>query len=162
MSFANWFINNFLGNLIADFVILVLVGLVTWLGSRVRAQEKALQATRGVPSISLDGQHVAYQDRGEIWASDGKQFKNLTHHPAKDEQPVWSNDGQSLAFVSYRDNDSEIYVVRIKSGKLIRVTTTLGLERPLGWDLEGNLKITSAGEILTITKEEIDFLGECR
>ena len=61
-------------------------------------------------------------------------MERLTEHPAQDVSPVWSPDGNVIAFITMRDDarwqdckdtrecNSEIYLVDIPSGELIRLT----------------------------------------
>ncbi len=42
--------------------------------------------------------------------------------PAPDRGPVWSPDGTRIAFESYRDGKSEVYVVNIDGSGLTRLT----------------------------------------
>jgi len=43
---------------------------------------------------------------------DGSGLTNLTNNPAGDGQPVWSPDGSKILFVSDRDGNDEIYVMK--------------------------------------------------
>jgi len=43
----------------------------------------------------------------------GKKPVQITHHPTSDSGPKWSYDGRSLAFVSIRSGNREIWVIKI-------------------------------------------------
>ena len=45
--------------------------------------------------------------------ADGTNQTRLTNNDAIDSEPVWSPDGQHIAFTSWRDDDQEIYVMSI-------------------------------------------------
>lgn len=75
---------------------------------------------------------------------DGPELTNLTRHPAADYAPVWSPDGQWIAFLSTRDAPpgepkSEVYVMSIAGTRLTRLTAdpNLGWQAPLTWSGDG-------------------------
>ena len=45
-----------------------------------------------------------------------------TDHPADDEVPAWSSDGSKIAFQSYRQQNWDIYVIDVKTGREHRLT----------------------------------------
>ena len=54
--------------------------------------------------------------------ADGGGLTRLTDHPGRDEHPVWSPDGQWIAFVSDREETRQIYVMRADGSEVRRVT----------------------------------------
>jgi len=50
--------------------------------------------------------------------TDGNEQTNLTNNPAEDEFPSWSPDGKKIAFQSYRDGNSEIYVMILNHSEM--------------------------------------------
>ena len=69
----------------------------------LQAQESALW-TR-YPSISPDGQTIAFCYKGDIYTvnSQGGRATQLTTHPGYDGYPCWSPDGKTIAFASDRN-----------------------------------------------------------
>jgi TolB protein len=65
--------------------------------------------------------------------ADGKNQKRLTDDPALDDSPTWSPDGTSIAFVSRRDENAELYVMDTEGGNLRRLTNTKTLETAPNW-----------------------------
>ena len=58
---------------------------------------------------------------------DNLGFTRLTFVPAQgDDFPSWSADGLQLAFTSFRDRDSEIYVMNADGTEQTRLTVTPG------------------------------------
>jgi TolB protein len=63
---------------------------------------------------------------------------NISNHPASDGNPVWSPDNNSIAFVSERDGNSDIYRVAIDGSQLMKLTTNpLGDGEP-SWSPDGS------------------------
>jgi dipeptidyl aminopeptidase/acylaminoacyl peptidase len=110
---------------------------------------RALMETRrpeSQPAWSPDGTKIAfvrtatgvegYPDEGaEVYVLDlasGREV-NVSNHEADDTGPVWSPDGQWLAFTSDRDDDEEVYAVRADGSGLTRLTNSPGLDRVAAW-----------------------------
>ncbi len=61
-------------------------------------------------SLSPDGSRVAFAatttGNSDIWTQhvDGSDLRQLTNDEAADSWPVWSPDGQSIVFRTYREN----------------------------------------------------------
>lgn len=70
------------------------------------------------PSLSPDGESIAFSWSGEIWtaSTEGGHASRLTHHPANDSQPKFSPDGQRIAFVSDRSGSEQIFVMPAGGG----------------------------------------------
>lgn len=82
---------------------------------------------------------------------DGPELTNLTQHPAADYAPIWSPDGQWIAFLSTRDAPpgeakAEIYVMSIAGTRLTRLTADANLnwQAPLTWSADGRYLAASA------------------
>jgi dipeptidyl aminopeptidase/acylaminoacyl peptidase len=85
------------------------------------------------PKISPDGTWVAYavitpdmetnRNAGNIWAvrTAGGEEVQLTSS-GHDMSPVWSPDGKTLAFLSSRDGNSQVYFLPMKGGEAREVT----------------------------------------
>ena len=76
------------------------------------------------PAVSADGSLIAFSWRDEIWSAaiDGSNWQRLTNHPASDSQPLFSPDGQQLAFVSTRTGAPQVFVMQV-DGTLPRQVT---------------------------------------
>jgi TolB protein len=53
---------------------------------------------------------------------DSLRQTRLTHNDVRDDQPVWSPTGSRIAFVSYLDEDPEIFVMNAEGGDQTRLT----------------------------------------
>jgi|GEM_PF-1585933 hypothetical protein len=77
---------------------------------------------------------------------DGSGLINLTNHPANDGRAgpgevgraVWSPDGRRLAFVSFRDNNWEIYVMNDDGTNPVNITNHPGADKNPSWSPDGN------------------------
>ncbi len=57
----------------------------------------------------------------------------LTSTADDDRNPVWSPDGQKIAFASHRDGNWEIYILTVATGEIKRLTTDLVYESKPSW-----------------------------
>jgi len=90
----------------------------------------------GAPSMAPDGKWCVVDvttydvekddSTSELWllATDGKSQRQLTSSGGKNTGPVWSPNGQSIAFVSKRGNDesAQVYVITPTGGEARRLT----------------------------------------
>ncbi|MEM9366217.1 MAG: S41 family peptidase [Planctomycetota bacterium] len=78
----------------------------------------------GNPSVSPDGSRIAFSWIGEIWSAgvDGSDLQRLTHHRARERQPLFSPDGTEIAFVSNRNGSDQIFVMNVGGTNLRQIT----------------------------------------
>lgn len=87
------------------------------------------------PKISPDGSRIAFSYQGDIYyvPATGGDAVRLTATDSYESQPIWSNDGKTIAFVSDRFGGMDIFTVGIEGGKALRITTHSGTETPLAF-----------------------------
>jgi Tol biopolymer transport system component len=75
-------------------------------------------ATDEFPSWSPDGTKIAFVTGTDIYVmnADGSGQTNISHNPAFEQHPSWSPDGTKIAFTSYRDGNTDIYVMNAQDG----------------------------------------------
>ena len=84
------------------------------------------------PAISPDGQTIAFTYKGDIYTVPvgGGEALRLTFHTAHDYMPVWSNNGNRLAFASNRYGNFDVYVMEAAGGEAKRLTFHSNDEEP--------------------------------
>jgi dipeptidyl aminopeptidase/acylaminoacyl peptidase len=99
-----------------------------------------LYRTKGVaePALSPDGKTIVYtvttsdlaktKRSVQIWRmdADGKNARRLTYSEKRDEAPRFLPDGRSIAFVSNRNEDSQLFVLPLDGGEPEQKTTFPG------------------------------------
>jgi tricorn protease len=130
------------GRFVAGFAVLA---IAMWLppvplsSQRSAPAAVAALASFGEPAISPDRSEIAVVSGGDIWTVplSGGDARLLVAHEATETRPIYSPDGDRLAFVSDRTGGGDIYVLALKGGALTRVTMDDGLERIDGWSRDG-------------------------
>lgn len=118
--------------LLASFVLLLLV---------IAAQSSAQERIRipENPAISPDGTLVAFDWRGDVWVAsvaDGLA-RRLTLHSSKDTSPLFSPDGNTIAFLSGRSGNTQIHTVPTRGGVPKQVSVITTRKRLLGYSADG-------------------------
>jgi dipeptidyl aminopeptidase/acylaminoacyl peptidase len=70
--------------------------------------------------------------------TDGTAHQKMTSREVSESSPIWSPDGQRLAFVSATEEGSEIYLYWMDSGKFARLTQLPASPGSLSWSPDGN------------------------
>ncbi len=91
------------------------------------------------PSLSPNGKRIAFVYRGDVWVapSEGGRATALTSHVESDAYPVFSPDGQWIAFASKRSGSWDIFVAPADGGPAQQITWHAGTELPGGWSPDG-------------------------
>lgn len=98
----------------------ILLGFIFPLPSR--AQDPALWLR--YPAISPDGESIVFCYRGDLYKVDryGETAAPLTLYQGQDFRPVWSHDGQWIAFASDRSGNFDVYLMPAEGGRAVRLT----------------------------------------
>lgn len=97
------------------------------------------------PAISPDGSQIAFSYKGDLYvvSSQGGEAKQLTTHQEHDFRPVWSPDGQELAFASNRYGNFDVFVMPAQGGKAQRLTYHSSDDFPSSYAPDGSILFTA-------------------
>jgi tricorn protease len=119
------------------------------------------QSTNRMPlqSPALSRTHIAFAYAGDIWVVEraGGEARRLTDNPALEGVPVFSPDGQTIAFA--RNNPAsgrlswDVYTVPVTGGDARRLTYHPDLDIPVGWTADGQRVL------FTSFRERMAYLG---
>ncbi len=99
------------------------------------------------PTLCPTRPEIAFVSGGDIWvvAAKGGEAHLLVSHPADDSRPLYSPDGNRLAFMSKRTGGGDIYVLTLSNGSLTRLTFDDGEEQLDAWSRDGKWIYFSTG-----------------
>lgn len=86
--------------------------------------------------------------------ADGSDFVNLSNHVANDLDPVWSPDGQQIAFVSDRNGNYDIYLMKRDGSDVRQLTTDTMDERYPAWSPDGTQILFASGRDGTVAQPQ--------
>jgi len=89
--------------------------------------------------ISPEGDRIAFTYKGDIWSVpvQGGEARRLTVRDSYEASPVWSPDGEKIAFASDRNGNFDIYVMDARGGTPERLTSNSAAEIPEGFSPDG-------------------------
>ncbi len=97
-------------------------------------------------AISPDGSKVAFSYKGDIFtvSAAGGRALQITANDAYDSDPLWTPDGKSIVFSSYRLGSKDIFITSAEGGEPKRLTDYPGNdETPLAVLPDGKILFTS-------------------
>lgn len=91
------------------------------------------------PALSPNGTEIAFVSGGDIWTvpASGGEARLLVSNPATESRPLYAPDGHTLAFVSTRSGNGDIYTLDMQTGAVQRLTWDDGLDELSAWSRDG-------------------------
>lgn len=135
----------------SPYIRLLAVFLVFILGASLAAQAPLLRH----PDLSPDGQRLSFSYQGDIWwvAASGGPATRLTIHESYEYQPVWSPDGQRLAFVGNRYGNNDIFVTDLQGKRPQRLTHHSAGDTEVSWLNDTELLFSTRRTFAQIERE---------
>ncbi|MDE6320841.1 MAG: peptidase S41, partial [Muribaculaceae bacterium] len=96
--------------------------------------------------ISPDGSKIAFCYRGDIYTvpTAGGTATRLTSQPNYESVPVWSPDGQYIAYATDKNGNNDIYIISATGGVPTRLTYNSAAEVPEAFTPDGKFVVFSA------------------
>ena len=109
-------------------------------------------------NISPDGSAIVFSYQGDIFTvgAEGGIARQVTSNNAYDSEPIWTSDGASIVFSSYREGSKDIFISPKEGGAPKRLTTYPGNETPLCVLPDGSVVFYAS---VQDTPEYADFPG---
>ena len=101
------------------------------------------------PAISPDGQEIVFSYKGDLYkvnAGGGTAYP-LTLHEGRDFMPVWSPDGQSIAFASERYGNYDVFLISSEGGPAKRLTHHSASDYPSDFTPDGQQVLFSSARL---------------
>jgi tricorn protease len=100
------------------------------------------------PAVNKDGSLVAFSFQGDIWtvSSKGGKATRLTIHEAYESNPIFSPDGNKIAFTGARYGNNDIYTIAIDGGLPTRLTYHSGNDVASSWNNKDKIFLSTNRE----------------
>ncbi len=107
------------------------------------------------PSLNADGTQMAFNFQGDVWTADinGQNAKRLTVHEGYDTNPLWSADGQSIAFQSNRFGNYDVYTIPSKGGLSKRITHHSATDNLTDYTKHGDILFSTRRSFAQVERE---------
>jgi len=91
------------------------------------------------PNISPDGREIAFVSGGQIWTvpTEGGLAHLLVGDSSMSFRPIYSPDGNAIAFTSTRTGNGDIYTLALRNNSLRRLTWDDAPDYLSGWSRDG-------------------------
>jgi tricorn protease len=122
------------------------LALISPLSAQLSDPVRAPAIGARMPALSPQGDRIAFVYRGDIWIAtvqDGRA-RPLAQHIEMDAYPLFSPNGQWVAFSSRRTGNWDIFVVPSEGGPARQLTWHAGSDQAFGWQADGKNLVFSS------------------
>ena len=107
------------------------------------------------PALNPKADLIAFSYQGDIFTSslDGKNIKRLTIHEGYDTHPIFSPDGQHIAFESNRFGNTDIFTIPVNGGVPKRLTYHSATDKLTDYTAEGTIYFSSSRNFAQVERE---------
>ncbi len=111
-----------------------LMGLKTVMDAQISPDGSTVAYVESVPNLEKD------KHNSDVWliSSDGGDPIQLTNSPDMDQNPRWSPDGKTLAFMTVRDGPPQIYLINPRGGEASQLTKSETGVQSFAWSPDGS------------------------
>jgi tricorn protease len=116
------------------------------LAPRTGRAEPDIRDTRLLAQPAVSERHIAFVYADDLWVADldGKNVRRLTSEQGAASNPVFSPDGQTIAFSAQYDGNPDVYVVPVTGGSPKRLTSHPSPDIVRGWTPDGKAVLFSS------------------
>lgn len=106
------------------------------------------------PAMNKNGTMITFSFQGDIWtvASTGGKATRLTIHEAYESNPMFSPDGNSIAFSGGRFGNNDIFVMPAEGGQAKRLTFHSGADNISSWTQQDKIIFSTNREFRQIER----------
>ncbi|HKB03846.1 MAG TPA: PDZ domain-containing protein [Gemmataceae bacterium] len=103
--------------------------------------------TRLLTQPAVGGRHIAFVYADDLWVADldGKNPRRLTADGGSESNPVFSPDGQTIAFSGQYEGNTDVYIVPVAGGTPARLTWHPAADIVRGFTPDGKAVLFSSG-----------------
>ncbi|WP_238480329.1 S41 family peptidase [Mangrovibacterium lignilyticum] len=105
--------------------------------------------TRLLRSPAISGNKVCFEYGGDLWLSslDGSKSFRLTVFEGVETDPVFSPDGQKIAFTAQYDGNTDVYIIPVTGGTPQRLTWHPGYDGAVCWTPGGDSVLFASSRV---------------
>jgi len=101
------------------------------------------------PALSPNGEMIVFSFQGDLWSVDsqGGKATRLTANPGYDSHPVFSKNGNTIAFSSNRQGDRDVFLLPSEGGIPTRLTFAGTADTPYDFSPDGSTLYYTASHL---------------